>query len=86
MLLFFLLCLTFDLIDGDHTVGAHHCAARATYAFVVYDMGVVITFAVYILRQLDALHRAGFEAYAAALAVLGIDYDLSFKCHNISFI
>ncbi len=31
------------------------------------------------------MHGASLEAYAAAFATLGIDNDLSFKCHNIIF-
>ena len=49
-------------------------------------MGEVVALAVYLFRQLDALHGAHGYAHSAAFAVLGIDDYLSFKCHNISVI
>ena len=79
-------CLTFNLVDGDDAVGANDCAAGAADAVVIYGLGVVVTLAVHIFRKLDAVHRACFEAYAAAFATLGFDYNLSFKCHSVSFI
>ena len=78
--------LDFFLVNGDYAVGAHHSATGAAYATVIDDVGEVVTLAVYLFRQLDALHRADRYTYPAALAVLGIDDDLSFKCHSISFI
>ena len=49
-------------------------------------MGEVVALAVHFFRQLDALHRAHGYTDSAALAALGIDNDLSFKCHNFNVI
>lgn len=77
--------LDFFLVNGNYAVGAHHCAAGAANATVVHGLGVVVTFTVYIFRQRDALHRADGYADSAAFTALGIDYDLSFKCHRFEF-
>ena len=79
-------CLTFNLVDGDNTIRAYDGAGSATDAVVIYGMGVVVTLAVYIFRQRDALHRAHGYTDSAAFAALGIDDDLSFKCHNFNVI
>ena len=66
-------CLTLNLVNGDNTIGAHHGARGAADAFVVDGLGVVVTLTVYIFRQLDAVHRACCQAYAATFATLGVD-------------
>ena len=77
--------LDFFLVNGNNAVRAYHSAACATNATVVNGMGIVVTLAVYLFRQLDALHRAYGYTDSATFAVLGIDYDLSFKCHRFEF-
>ena len=78
--------LDFFLVNGDYAVGAHHSAAGAADATVIHGLGVVVTLAVYIFRQRDALHRAHGYTDSASLAALGVDNDLSFKCHNFNVI
>ena len=85
-LLYYLIVLDFFLVNGYHAVGAHHGAAGAADATVVDGMGEIVALAVHFFRQLDALHGAHGYADSAAFAVLGIDNDLSFKCHNFSVI
>ncbi len=79
-------CLTFNFIDGYNTIRANDCARCAADAVVIDGMGIVVALTIYIFRQFDAVHGAGFEAYATAFATLGVDNNLSFKCHNVSFI
>ena len=78
--------LDFFLVNGDYAVRAHHGAAGAANAVVIDGVGVVIALTVHFFRQFDAFHWAYGYADAASFAMLGIDDDLSFKCHNLSVI